>query len=102
MWIVYLIQHTKTKELYIGVTNNLKKRLERHNQKGKRFTRRKDGKWVVIYAEAYRSKEDAIERERKLKHHGSAKHELYKRIQRSFLPTSLSTEAGKNAKTGAG
>ena len=85
MKTIYLIQHTITKEIYIGVTNNLKRRIVEHNNGKQSATRRKSGKWIIVYAEIYRSKTDAEERERKLKHHGSAKHALKKRIQRSFL-----------------
>ena len=85
MYIVYVIQHDVDKSIYIGITVNLRQRLRQHNAGENRSTIRKNGKWILIYAEAYRSKEDAQERERKLKTHGSGKHELYKRIKRSML-----------------
>jgi len=66
MWIIYLIQHTTTKEIYIGVTQDLQRRIKEHNAGGKKFTTRLSGEWILIYAEAYRCKEDALERERKL------------------------------------
>ncbi len=84
MHVVYLIQNAITRELYIGVTQNLKKRLCAHNAGSVEATRR-SGAWVVIYAEAYRNQHDAYEREHKLKHRGSAKHGIYKRVQRSLL-----------------
>lgn len=77
--------------MYIGYTNNIKRRIKEHNQSGKKFTSRKDGEWILIYCEIYRMQADAVAREQKLKHHGSGKHELYKRVQNSLLP-----------KTGAG
>ena len=40
---------------------------------------------TLVYAEAYSSKLDADQRESKLKHHGSSKHELKKRIQNCLL-----------------
>ena len=40
---------------------------------------------MLIYAEAYRDKRDAVLREHKLKHHGSGKHELLKRLSHSKL-----------------
>ena len=85
MYIVYVIQHDVDKSIYIGITVNLRQRLKQHNSGENRSTIRKSGKWILIYAEAYRSKEDAQERERKLKAHGSSKHKLYKRIKRSIL-----------------
>ena len=85
MWIIYLIQHTTTKEIYLGITQNLQRRIYEHNAGGKKFTTRLNGEWILIYAEAYRCKEDALERERKLKHHGSAKQKLVKRLKLSLL-----------------
>jgi len=92
MWIVYIIQNNCTKETYIGYTQNLKQRLDTHNKKGKKFTTRENGEWVLIYAEAYRSKQDVLLREKRLKNHGSGKVELFKRLKNSMLDT----------KTGAG
>ena len=40
---------------------------------------------LCIYAEAYRSEHDARVRESKLKHHGSAKHGLMRRIEHCIL-----------------
>jgi putative endonuclease len=85
MWIVYLIQNNLTLEIYIGVTLDLKKRIKTHNAAGKKFTTRKNGEWILIYAEAYRSKGDAMLREKRLKNHGSGKRELYKRLKESSL-----------------
>ena len=85
MWILYLIQNTVSKERYFGITQNLKERLQTHNARGKKFTTRKDGIWVLVYAEAYRSKEDALLRERRLKVHGRGKLELIKRLKRSLI-----------------
>lgn len=84
---MYVIQHTLTKEKYIGYTSNLKSRLIRHNSSGNKSTYRKSNSWVLIYAEAYRSKTDAINRERRLKSHGSGKRELFKRLDSSWLET---------------
>ena len=85
MHVVYVIQHTTNKDIYIGVTSDLTKRLQQHNNNENISTRRLNGKWILIYAEAYRSKIDAYSRESKLKHHGSGKHELYKRLNNSFV-----------------
>ena len=47
---------------YVGWTNNLKKRLERHNSgRGAKFTRGK--KWKIIYYEKFSSKIEATKRE---------------------------------------
>ena len=96
MWCVYLIQHTISKQFYFGVTDDLKRRINEHNRSGKKFTTRKNGSWILIYAEAYRAEDDAIDRELKLKHHGSAKHELYKRLKKSCLLPKLGLDATKD------
>ena len=87
MYILYLIQNDVMLEKYFGVTNNLKQRIRTHNSSGKKFTTRKNGKWVLVYAEAYKSKEDACVREKRLKSHGSGKIELIKRLSNSLLDT---------------
>jgi predicted GIY-YIG superfamily endonuclease len=87
MFVVYVIQHVETKELYIGKTNNLKRRLSQHNGGTEKATHRvgKDGKWILIYAEAYRDSRDASDRELKLKQRGTAVHGLKRRINRSLF-----------------
>lgn len=84
MFYVYLLQNEVTKETYIGSTNELKRRLAEHSKGGKKFTTRKEGVWELIYTEIYKSSADAKLRESKLKHHGSGKHELLKRLQHSL------------------
>ncbi len=85
MYSVYVIQHTESRQFYIGRTNNLRKRIEQHNASRTKSTHRKSGEWVLVYAEAYRSKEDSVKRETRLKDHGRAKQELLKRIQFSQI-----------------
>ncbi len=84
MYIVYLIQDNVSKDLYVGYTNNLTRRLEEHNSAKTRSTKR-SSEWILIYAEAYRSKKDALVREKKLKQSGNAKRGLKQRLQDSFL-----------------
>lgn len=84
MYVVYLIQNNVSKELYVGYTSNLTRRLEEHNS-GKTKSKKRMGPWVLIYAEAYRSKKDAVVREDKLKQNGNAKRGLKQRIENSFL-----------------
>ena len=67
MWTIYFIQNTETKRLYIGVTNNLKRRITEHNNNENYATRHKTGTETLVYAEAYRSKTDAYMREEWLK-----------------------------------
>jgi len=78
MYYVYLLFSTKTKEPYIGYTNNLEKRLDYHNT-GKNKSTKNKGTWILIYSEMYKSKEDAKTREKRLKHYGQGLNELKKR-----------------------
>ena len=80
MYYVYVISSVVTKELYTGYTNNLDKRIGEHNTNKSKSTKNK-GKWILIYAEMYKAKEDAKKREDRLKQHGQGMNELKKRIQ---------------------
>ena len=67
-YFVYLIiSKNKQKYLsYVGYTNNLKKRLAKHNtSKGAKFTRGR--KWILAYSVGYNSKSKAMSEEYKLK-----------------------------------
>ncbi len=56
------------KKLYTGFTNNLKNRLDKHNQGKIFFTKsRRPFKLILIYYEAYLSEEDARKREKYFK-----------------------------------
>ena len=85
MWFIYVIKNTHSKEIYIGKTNNFRRRLSEHNRGNQLSTKRKYGDWIPIYLEIYRSKKDADERELKLKQHGRAKQELLKRIKNCLI-----------------
>ena len=63
-YFVYLIGNYKKLKLttYVGYTNNLKKRINLHNNgKGAKFTRGRN--WKLIYYEEYPTKKEAILRE---------------------------------------
>ena len=85
MYWVYVLHHDETREMYIGKTSDLKRRLQEHNQGGQSATRRHTGNWHIMYAEMYRAKRDADDREMKLKQHGSNKRWLLDRIKHSML-----------------
>ena len=68
MHIVYVLENQNDESWYIGQTDNLARRLQEHNSgSGARTTRIKEGKWKLIYAEAYCDKQDALGREKFLK-----------------------------------
>ena len=86
MYFVYLIQNTETKETYLGYTSDIKRRLKEHNSSFQKnsFSHRKNGSWELVYAELFRSKKDAMDRERKLKRNRRGKQELFRRLNQSF------------------
>jgi putative endonuclease len=55
-----------TKKTYVGYTNNLKLRIEKHNSnRGAKST--KGYKWLLIYSKKFKSKNEAMSFEYKLK-----------------------------------
>ncbi|MFH1183278.1 MAG: GIY-YIG nuclease family protein [Candidatus Moraniibacteriota bacterium] len=83
MYYVYIAKSARTGKLYIGCTNDLRKRIKEHNNNKSLYTKFK-GPWETRYYEAFYSKEDAFEREQKLKRHARGLQELKKRIKRSI------------------
>jgi len=84
MHYVYLLQsELKKDKIYIGTTGDLERRLHEHNS-GKTYTTQWHQPYRIVYYEAYLDKQDALERERKLKHHGSVIGHLKKRVERSL------------------
>lgn len=66
MYYTYVLESKKDQKLYIGWTNDLKKRYEKHNL-GKVFSTKMRRPLILIYYEACLSKEDAIKREKYFK-----------------------------------
>lgn len=62
---VYVLKNKEGK-IYIGQTNDLKRRMEEHNETGVSYTS-KYRPWTLIYSEAYDKRGDAIRREKFLK-----------------------------------
>ena len=83
MHYVYFIKSVNKDFQYIGSTNDLKRRFLEHNDK-KELSTKAYTPFKLVYYEAYRSKEDAYERERKLKHHGAVIGHLKKRVKNSL------------------
>lgn len=81
MYYVYILKNQANK-LYIGSTNDLRRRLAEH-QTGKSFSTR--GRiWVLVYYEAYQAELDASVRERRLKQQGQAMAQLKRRLRQSL------------------
>jgi len=83
MYFVYLLKSKKSKKLYLGYTNDLRKRLSEHNQGFSRATKPYIP-WRIVYYEAYFSKEEAIHREHNLKLRANSWNQLRRRIKKSI------------------
>ena len=67
-YFVYLLVSKKYDRTfsYVGITNNLKKRISLHNSsKGAKYTKGK--KWYLAYKKSYNSKSKALKEEYRLK-----------------------------------
>lgn len=72
MFTVYVLKNEAGK-IYIGQTNDLGKRLRRHNKdlpsKSSSYTNLNKGVWRVFYSEEYNTRSEALTREKYLKLH---------------------------------
>ena len=69
MYQVYLLKHP-TNITYIGITNNLEKRIRQHNkciEGGAKFTTRHSPEWEIISFSNFMTKNEALKLEYKLK-----------------------------------
>lgn len=83
MHYVYILKSQKDEHLYIGVTNNLRRRFGEHNN-GENMSTKHRAPFTLVYYEAYRHKGDTAERELKLKQFKNSYSELKKRITKSL------------------
>lgn len=84
MFYVYLIKSKKDSNFYIGSTNDLKRRVEEHNN-GLVFSTKSRKPFELVYYEAYKSEKDARHREKNLKLKSRAFAQLKKRVTESIL-----------------
>jgi putative endonuclease len=63
---VYILQSLKDGSYYIGSTNNLKDRVERHNQGRSGYTKGKMP-WKLVYYEEHTDRSNAVRRENEIK-----------------------------------
>lgn len=83
MHYLYVLKSKSDSELYIGSTNDLRRRLSEHNA-GKVVSTKARIPFELVYYEAYRSENDARIRESRLKSRGQARRQLLLRIQESL------------------
>mmetsp|Transcript_25984 Transcript_25984/g.36836 ORF Transcript_25984/g.36836 Transcript_25984/m.36836 type:complete len:111 (+) Transcript_25984:166-498(+) len=71
---LYLLRHSQTSKTYVGVTNNLQRRLRQHNGEisgGAKYTRafRGTGHWKIVMAVSALSRSQALSAEIHVKRH---------------------------------
>ena len=82
IYYVYLIKtiNSRINKTYVGYTNNLKNRLDKHNSnKGARST--KGFKWSLIYKKKFISKSKAMSYEYKLKKNRKKRNEIVEKYK---------------------
>ena len=66
----YVLVSASTGNTYVGQTEDLRRRIEEHNDPNNRrtlHTKRRLGPWIVVHWESHGSRADAMKRERFLK-----------------------------------
>ena len=78
MFWTYVIQSEKDGRYYIGSTEDINKRIERHNA-GRNKSTKSQRPWKLVYKEAFSTKNEAYRREMKIKSYkgGSAFKKLF-------------------------
>ena len=66
MFFTYILQSQTTGKLYIGQTEDLQARLERHHRGMSPYTRNK-GPWEILYYFTFETRAEALNMEKKLK-----------------------------------
>ena len=65
MFFIYILKNNKD-DIYIGHTQDLDERLNRHNSGREKYTKNK-GPFEIIYKEIYNTRGEAMAREKELK-----------------------------------
>ena len=65
-YYVYIIQSLADYSYYVGSTQNVEDRIERHNQGRSQYTKTKIP-WQLVHTEAFSNKSNALKRENQIK-----------------------------------
>jgi len=82
MYHLYVLKSEVSGQLYFGYTASLKKRIKQHNNRESLFTKSRVP-WKLVYCESYKSKFDALRREKQLKKYAKAYSMLKNRMKES-------------------
>ncbi|MBI1936521.1 MAG: GIY-YIG nuclease family protein [Ignavibacteriales bacterium] len=72
-WYTYILHSPKIDKYYVGSTDNLSWRLERHNMGWGKYTKR-GMPWELVYYEVHEDKSNALSREKEIKKMKSRKY----------------------------
>ena len=75
MYFIYILKSLKDGNHYVGLTSNLKKRLEYHNA-GRVTSTKGRVPFVMVYNEEYGTRQEAREREKYLKSYKGSREKL--------------------------
>ena len=70
MFYIYILQSEQDQSFYIGFSENLSQRLEKHNTAKSGYTATKKP-WKIVYSECFDNKTDALKREKYIKNQKS-------------------------------
>jgi putative endonuclease len=76
-FFVYILRSASTHGYYIGYTEDIPRRTAQHNDpkyQGSKHTKRNKGPWVCVYFEEFKTRSEAMKRERQLKAMKSRRH----------------------------
>jgi putative endonuclease len=91
MFFIYILFNKEINKYYVGHTVNIENRLADHNKKGHKtkFSRKQNGKWVLMYKESFPTRSAAVVRERYIKSMKSRKY-----IESLIISRAIPTKSG--------
>ena len=89
MYYVYILQSEKDEKLYVGYSNNVKRRFEEHNKGIVSITKHRRP-FKLIYLEGYLNQQDATSREKFFKTGWGRTH--LKKVLKNYRATSSVVE----------
>ena len=66
MYYIFILKSLVARKSYVGISDNIRRRLEEHN-KGKGFYTKRYKPWKLIYKEEFSNRDEARKREKYLK-----------------------------------
>lgn len=63
MYFIYILQSLKDRKIYVGLTDNLERRIKEH-ESGKNFSTKSRRPFKLIFYESLPTIEEAVEREK--------------------------------------